>query len=667
MATGRTPSSAHRTWWWVFAVLIAMPAVALSVLGVRSIRAADIERHQHLRDQQADVARLVNEALREALARTTYDVDRADAERQDDTVAFVIEDSGVVAFPAHRLYFGPFGARPASLHTSPIPRFISRLIDAAQTAEARGRQDEARVAYAGVRAHSPLEPWASLRLAILDADAGERSRWAVVSDVRLASSPAETPAGIPLAIVAATYVAHAPAGERARFLPLVHATLTELGDGRWWMSADQRRAYGVELQRLAVKAGAETVAVGEDTALSRLRDVAVLIRGVRQDQSGSRAEAAIVRSADGHVLVVREPAAGQSSGRGTVLFGPAMQRLFEAALGSIATRPFGTVVRTTTGDTLWGAGAIGVPSSTLEIEAVRGAELAFTIPALPASTRLLHVGLVVLPIVMLAGGLVMTARIVRRELALARLQSTFVAAVTHEFKSPITSTRLLVERLASGRVAPGEAAGRYYAAIGTETDRLEDLVNRLLESQKLQSGRRDYVFRTTSLPALVSAVAERLRPQAEARNIRIDVAIDADLPHQSIDRDSMSDAVANLIDNALKYSPDGTTVHVLVRATADEIRIEVTDEGIGVNPPEADRIFEPFYRSRRGDHASVHGTGLGLSLVKAAAEAHGGSVAVSSDGRRGSTFVLRLPSRRAESGAPVHDTGTGPVDVPTSR
>ncbi len=111
----------------------------------------------------------------------------------------------------------------------------------------------------------------------------------------------------------------------------------------------------------------------------------------------------------------------------------------------------------------------------------------------------------------------MTVWIVRREIALTSLQSAFVAAVTHEFKSPITSIRLLLERITSGRMAPGDAPDRYFAAIDAETDRLERLVNRLLEARKLQDGQRDYRFHPEAIEVLVRDAVARLRPQAEAR------------------------------------------------------------------------------------------------------------------------------------------------------
>ena len=640
-------SLTRRTWWWVFALFIAAPAVALTWLGFRSIRAAEIERDQRLREEQAGVARLVDASLASALDRTITDVKAAG--HLDDAVVFVVEDTGVIAFPTDRVYFGPFAVTPSSLPALHTPSPTIGLIGQAQTAEARGRHVEARALYERLRADRGLAAWVNLKLAMVAVDSGDRSRLSAVSDSRLATSNARTPAGIPLAVAAASFAGTLNGRERARFLPLVAATLEELRGGRWWLHADQRRAYDAELRSVLADSDGPETAPEPDSRLERIGSLDVVLRKAASERTSVAPRAAFIETNSGNVVVVWAAVSEDRSTRsGAALFGARISALFETILGPrVPTRAFDTVLRDGQGRSIWGDLAGAPIWQSVALESVNGWHLAFTGPSVPVSGRLMNYGLVLLPIVMLASGLVMTAWIVGRDLALARLQSTFVAAVTHEFKSPITSIRLLMERLASGRVEAGDARERYYAAVGAETDRLEGLVNRLLESQKLQSGQKQYAFRVTSLGALATATLDRMRSHADAKGIRLDLAIDDGVPDVPVDRESIADAISNLVDNAIKYSPEGTTVSVAMRMAGDEILIEVADEGIGVDLDDADRIFEPFYRSLRGDHANVHGTGLGLSLVKAAAEAHGGSVEVSSDGRRGSRFTLRLPRRRA--------------------
>jgi len=293
---------------------------------------------------------------------------------------------------------------------------------------------------------------------------------------------------------------------------------------------------------------------------------------------------------------------------------------------------------------IWGRDA-DAGATRYALDAVAGWSLLVTdvTPPVAFQRRVLNYGRVVLPIVVLGFGLLMTVWVVRREMALTSLQSEFVAAVTHEFKSPITSIRLLIERITSGRLGARDSPDRYLAAIGAETDRLEGLVNRLLEARKLQDGQREYRFQAGPIEALVGDAVRRLQPQAAAKRMSIAVTVAPSLPRLDIDTESMLDAITNLIDNAIKYSPEGSSVAISVERSGGDVRVTVADEGVGVQPADAQRIFEPFFRSRRGDHANVHGTGLGLSLVKATAEAHGGTVTVQSDGVRGSRFVLAVP------------------------
>jgi signal transduction histidine kinase len=236
----------------------------------------------------------------------------------------------------------------------------------------------------------------------------------------------------------------------------------------------------------------------------------------------------------------------------------------------------------------------------------------------------------------------MTVRVIRQEVALNEMQSKFIGAVSHELKSPLTGIRLLMERMAGGRLKAPEEAREYYAAIGRETDRLESLVSRLLESQAIQSHRRKYDFAPASLGEIAGHAIQRLRPQAEAKGIRLAAQADS-VPDLPLDKAAIGDAIENLLDNAIKYSPPDTEVSIHIHSADKEARVEVSDQGIGIERSDMARIFDPFYRGRRGDMENVKGTGLGLALVKAAAEAHGGVVEVSSAPSLGSRFTLRLP------------------------
>ena len=654
MPRGLIPSFTHRAWWWVFGLFIATPALVLALLGLQAIRAREIEREQGLRDQQAQLVKLVDSALASAfdLIAAQLAADPLVAADEDDRVTFEIDDHGVISFPRDRVFFGPFGAAPASLAgPRPLSGELLMLVDEAQAAEAQGRDGEARALYERIRTNADLAPWAILRLAILDVETGSRSRVSAVADSRLSHSAARTPAGIPLALAASGISDGVPASERARFVPLITGTLTELRAGRWWLAIDQRRAYDAELRRWLAGADASrapsapSAPTAEDARLTQLVSLERLVRRSFGDSRTAPSRTDFITGHDGDTLLVWSPPNGSSrSWTGAALVGGRLSTFFAKTIDPLFTgHAFRTLLRNRRGVAVRGGLDGATEWQSANLESVSEWQLAFTSASLPASGRLLSYATVVLPIVVLSAGLVMTAWIVRRDIALARLQSTFVAGVTHEFKSPITSIRLLMERLASGRLAPDDSPHRYFAAVGAETDRLEGLVNRLLESQKLQSGQKEYAFSQGSLAALARSAVDRLRPQAEAKRIQVDLRVGEGIPDLALDHESMTDAIGNLLDNAIKYSPADTTVSVAIGCSGDEVRIDVCDEGIGVEPSDANRIFDPFYRSRRGDRENVHGTGLGLSLVKAAAEAHGGSVQVESNGTCGSRFSLRLP------------------------
>jgi signal transduction histidine kinase len=261
----------------------------------------------------------------------------------------------------------------------------------------------------------------------------------------------------------------------------------------------------------------------------------------------------------------------------------------------------------------------------------------------PSSRSWWVYGLVVLPIALLALGLVLTSRVVRREVALARRQAEFTAAVTHEFKSPITSLRLLMERIASGRVVGGPALAEYHDAITRETNRLDGLVNRLLDAQQIQAGRRSHAPAIEEIAPMIAASVHRFRTQAAEKNIDLQTDVPESPIELPLDRHSVSDALDNLIDNAIKYSASGTAVTVTASATDGQVAIAVRDQGAGIHRHDLAHVFEPYYRGRLGDRENVRGTGLGLALVQAAAVAHGGSVDVVSTPGEGSTFTLRFP------------------------
>ncbi|MCZ7435174.1 ATP-binding protein [Micromonospora sp. WMMC241] len=237
---------------------------------------------------------------------------------------------------------------------------------------------------------------------------------------------------------------------------------------------------------------------------------------------------------------------------------------------------------------------------------------------------------------------------------LARVRRDFVANVSHELKTPIGALQLLAEALVDATEPTGDgapdlsedlvAARRFAERIQHESTRLGRLVQELLELTRLQGAEPQPAPEPVSVDWVLAEVVDRTRTAATARRVEIVVGGQRGLTVYGSDS-QLATAVANLVENAVNYSAEDTTVRVTVRGADEHVEIAVADQGIGIAPNEVDRIFERFYRADQARSRSTGGTGLGLAIVKHIASNHGGRVDVSSTLGGGSTFTLRLPAR----------------------
>lgn len=244
---------------------------------------------------------------------------------------------------------------------------------------------------------------------------------------------------------------------------------------------------------------------------------------------------------------------------------------------------------------------------------------------------------------MLGAGLYLVYANVRREMHLSRLKSDFVANVSHELKTPLALIRLYAETLEMGRVANAQRAHEYYRVISKESQRLTQLINNILDFSRIEAGRKEYSFQPTDVAHVVEDVIESYRFQIEQQGFALEVAISEGLPEVDADQEALSQAVINLVNNAIKYSRDDKWLRVAVSREGSALHVAVSDRGIGVARDQQKRIFEKFYRAEDSLVHETKGSGLGLSLVRHIMEAHGGEVKVESASGRGSTFTLVLP------------------------
>jgi signal transduction histidine kinase len=263
--------------------------------------------------------------------------------------------------------------------------------------------------------------------------------------------------------------------------------------------------------------------------------------------------------------------------------------------------------------------------------------------------RLLAGGLAAL-VLLLAGSSYGLWRVVQREMAVARLQTGFVATVSHEFRTPLTSLRHITELLQETDDIPLERRREFYALLGHSTERLHRLVESVLDFARMEDGRRPWNFTPVDISEwLADVVAQFSREHAE-RTVSIE-PIAATLPSVSVDRDALTHAVWNLLDNAVKYSPDGGAIRITGAAEHDGVAIRVSDDGIGIPAAERKAILGRFVRGAQTEKLGIKGTGLGLAMVSHVVAAHRGSLEIDSEEGRGSTFTIRLPANTSGQGA----------------
>ena len=244
---------------------------------------------------------------------------------------------------------------------------------------------------------------------------------------------------------------------------------------------------------------------------------------------------------------------------------------------------------------------------------------------------------------LMVGGIWLTYRNVSREMNLARLKSDFVANVSHELRTPLALIRLYAETLELGRLTAKEKYQEYFRIIREESERLTALINNILDFSRIEAGRKEYEFKETNLADLVRSTLDSYRFQIEQNGFAFEENISGDIPPVIVDREAIARSLLNLVNNALKYSKDQKYIGVSLYRANSRVNLEVRDRGIGIPANEQEKIFEKFYRCGDPLVHNIKGSGLGLSLVRHIARAHGGDVLVESTPEKGSKFTIALP------------------------
>jgi signal transduction histidine kinase len=248
---------------------------------------------------------------------------------------------------------------------------------------------------------------------------------------------------------------------------------------------------------------------------------------------------------------------------------------------------------------------------------------------------------IVLAAALLAGYLLL--RDVHRETETAAMRSHFVASVSHELKTPLTSIRAHAETLLMGRAASAETTSDYLRTIVSESERLTRLVDSVLDFSRIEQGRKSYHLRETPLAEVVRSAAKAMEYPLSQLGFTLTISTDGTAPTVRADPEALTQAILNLLGNAMKYSGDARHIQIRIGTRHDEAFVDVVDHGIGIARDDQARIFERFQRVQSVETSGIAGTGLGLTLALHVVEAHRGHIAVVSDPGRGSTFSVRIP------------------------
>lgn len=226
---------------------------------------------------------------------------------------------------------------------------------------------------------------------------------------------------------------------------------------------------------------------------------------------------------------------------------------------------------------------------------------------------------------------------------LERIRQDFVANVSHELRTPLSNIKGYAETLLNGAIRDEANSREFTQIIYRESERLSNIIDDLLNISRIESGKMNMVFMPVEVKTVIKKVIDVLKNSAAVKSINIQLSIPDSLPRIKADEGRFTQALLNLVDNAIKYTPENGSVNISTAKKDTSILIEVADTGIGIPEKDQPRIFERFYRVDKARSRELGGTGLGLSIVKHIVQAHGGEVWVKSSPENGSTFSFTIP------------------------
>jgi two-component system phosphate regulon sensor histidine kinase PhoR len=257
-----------------------------------------------------------------------------------------------------------------------------------------------------------------------------------------------------------------------------------------------------------------------------------------------------------------------------------------------------------------------------------------------AITNILLIGLLTVVLII---GVWIVYRNIRKEVEIAQIKSDFVSNVSHELRTPLSLISMFSETLEMDRIKTEEKKKEYYSIISQEANRLSKIVNSILNFSKMEAGKRQYNFVDSYLNDVAENVYRSYKFHLEQKGFTFNIIKDESIPIIKIDEEAVSEAIVNLVDNAVKYSDNNREITIRTGLESNFTYVEVEDKGIGIPERDKKKIFEKFFRVSSGNVHNVKGSGIGLSIVKHIVDAHKGKIELSSEVGKGSKFKLLFP------------------------
>jgi two-component system, OmpR family, phosphate regulon sensor histidine kinase PhoR len=267
-----------------------------------------------------------------------------------------------------------------------------------------------------------------------------------------------------------------------------------------------------------------------------------------------------------------------------------------------------------------------------------------TIASLVESRSKFNILLIVALNLILLIGLLFVYKSIRKEIELAQIKSDFVSNVSHELRTPLALISMFAETLELERARTEEKKKEYYKIISQEANRLGKIVNKILNFSKIEAGKIKYHFVVTDLNSFAEDIYNTYIFHLQNNGFQCSFEKGDFSNKINADREALSEAIINLIDNAVKYSNDVKFITIKTGLEKDMVFIEVKDKGIGISKDDQKKIFDKFFRVTTGNIHDTKGTGLGLTLVKHIVNVHKGTITIDSSIGKGSSFRIYLPS-----------------------